>query len=187
LQPRPSRVRHCSPSAGPSSAASRCQSRASRQVVPIRAGTQVALTMQVQATTRAALTIQVVPRQAAPTTAVAPTTGLKFGLLPHRRPQLRRSHTIGLKFGLHVTTQVVPPLLVAPTTGLKFGEAGLTTQVAPTMQVEATTQALIAAGERFTLGLRQARSGYQAGFSLGQAGLAHAGLLIRRRLLPVHR
>ena len=135
--------------------------------------------MQVQATTRVALTIQVIPSQAAPTTQVAHTIGLKFGLLPHRRPQLSR---------LQVTTRVLPPMRVAPTTGLKFGEAGLTTtQVAPTMQVEATTQALIAAGERFTLGLRQARSGYQAGFSLGQAGLAHAGLLIRRRLLPVHR
>ena len=104
--------------------------------------------MQVQATTRVALTIQVIPSQAAPTTQVAHTIGLKFGLLPHRRPQLSR---------LQVTTRVLPPMRVAPTTGLKFGEAGLTTQVAPTMQVEAT---IIAAGERFTLGLRQARSGH---------------------------
>jgi hypothetical protein len=96
-------------------------------VTPIQAGTQVALTMQVQATMRVALTIQVIPRQAAPTTQVGHTIGLKFGLLPRSRPQLRRSHTI------------VPPMQVAPTTGLKFGEAGLTTQVNPTMQVEATT------------------------------------------------
>ena len=67
------------------------------------------------------------PQAGGPTTQVAHTIGLKFGLLPRRRPQLRRSHTI------------FPPMQVAPTTGLKFGEAGLTTQVNPTMQVEATT------------------------------------------------